>query len=354
MEFRTIIRDIELKKIAPVYLLHGEEPYFIDEVTEYIESHVLDEASKSFCQSILYGRDVTIDQVLSLCKGFPMMGDRQVVIVKEAQDMADFRKRGDGEGEKAASGKKGGKKEIDGMQMLEAYLAAPTPTTMLVFAFKKKFDKRLKVFKAIESKGVVMNSEPVKENKLPEWISSYVQSKGLKITSDAAYLLAAYLGTQLGKVVNEVSKLAIILPKNSTITPQAIEQNIGISKDYNIWELQKALAAKDVLLSNRIIHYFESNPKQNPIQMVLPGLYSYFLKLAIYLSLPDKRNAASEMGINPFALDEYKRAASLYQPEKVERIIGYLREADKRAKGIGTLNTEDGDIMRELVFKILH
>jgi DNA polymerase III subunit delta len=354
MEFRTIIRDIELKKIAPFYLMHGDEPYFIDEVTDYIENHVLDEASKSFCQTILYGRDVTLDQVLSLSKGFPMMGDRQVVIVREAQDMADFKKRGDGDGEKSATGKKGGKKEIDGLQMLETYLAAPTPTTMLVLAFKKKFDKRLKVFKTIESKGVVMNSDPIKENKLPEWISAYVQTKGLKITSDAAHLLAAYLGTQLGKVVNEVSKLAIILPKGSTITPQVIEQNIGISKDYNIWELQKALAAKDVLMSNRIIQYFESNPKQNPIQMTIPGLYNYFLKLAIFLSLPDKKNAAAEMGVNPFAIDEYKRAAAMYPAVKVERIIGYLREADKRVKGIGTLNTEDGDIMRELVFKILH
>jgi DNA polymerase III subunit delta len=239
MEHLKIIRDIELKNVKPVYLLAGEEPFFIDQVCDYLEDNYLDEASRAFCQTVVYGRDVSMDQVLSLAKGFPMMGDKQVVIVKEAQDMRDWKKQED-------------------MKGFEAYLSHPTPSTLLLFAFKKGFDKRTKIYKSIEKAGVVFNSEKVKEAKLPDWISSYVASKGFKINTDASRMLAEYLGTDLGKVVNEMSKLAIILPAGASITPQVIEENIGISKDYNVWELQKALGQKDVLKANRIINYFEA------------------------------------------------------------------------------------------------
>ena len=257
MEHLRIIRDIELKNFKPIYFLMGEEPYFIDVVTEYIENHVLDDACKAFGQTIVYGRDVSMEQVISLSKSFPMMGDKQVVIVKEAQDMKEWKSR---------------KKEDDDedMKHLLHYLQQPTPSTLLVFNYKNKtLDKRKKVYKQLEKQGVVFDSQKIKDYKLPEWIENYVKSRGFKINGGAAQLLAEYLGTDLSKVVNAVNKLAIILPIGSEINGQHIEQNIGISKDYNVWELQKALGQKDVMKANRIIQYFEANPKSNPIQMVL-------------------------------------------------------------------------------------
>jgi DNA polymerase III subunit delta len=336
MQHLQIIRDIEMKKTKPVYMLMGEEPYFIDLIVDYIEDKVLDEASKAFCQTVVYGRDVSMDQVLSLAKGFPMMGDQQIVIVKEAQDMRDWKKQ-------------------DDLKGFEAYLANPTPSTLLVFSYKHKtLDKRTKVYKQLEKVGVVFNSEKVKDYKLSDWIESYVKSRGFTITAQSAQLLSEYLGTDLSKVVNEINKLSIILPAGSTITEKHIEENIGISKDYNVFELQKALNMKDVLKANRIINYFESNPKANPIQMVLPSLYSHFTKLAMFISLKDKKEAAKELGVNPYFINDYRDAATRFSAMKVERIISYIREADKRAKGVDNVSIEDGDIMKELVFKILH
>jgi len=343
MEHLRIIRDVEMKNYKPVYFLMGEEPYFIDQITDYIEDKVLDEASKAFGQTIVYGRDVTMEQVISLAKGFPMMGDKQVVIVKEAQDMKEWKSR------------KKDDDEDNELRSLEHYLNNPTPSTLLVFNYKHKtLDKRKKLYKTIEKKAQIFDSQKIKDYKLADWISGYVKERGFKIHNTAAQLLAEYLGTDLSKVVNEVNKLALLIPKGSEITTQHIEDNIGISKDYNVWELQKALGQKDVMKSNRIIHYFEANPKANPIQMVIPSLYGYFSKLAAYVSAHDKGAAAKEMGINPFALNDYKEAASKYTAPKVERIIGYLRETDKKSKGVDNYSVENGDLMRELVFKILH
>lgn len=343
MEHLRIIRDIEMKNYKPVYFLMGEEPYFIDQITDYIEDRVLDEASKAFGQTIVYGRDVSMEQVISLAKGFPMMGDKQVVIVKEAQDMKEWKTR------------KKDDDEDNELRSLEHYLNNPTPSTLLVFNYKHKtLDKRKKLYKTIEKKAQIFDSQKIKDYKLAEWISGYVKERGFKIHSTAAQLLAEYLGTDLSKVVNEVNKLALLLPAGSEITTQHIEDNIGISKDYNVWELQKALGQKDVMKSNRIIHYFEANPKANPIQMVIPSLYGYFSKLAAYVSAQDKGAAAKEMGINPYALNDYKEAAAKYTAPKVERIIGYLRETDKKSKGVDNYSVENGDLMRELVFKILH
>ncbi len=336
MDHLRIIRDIELKNYKPIYVLMGEEPYFIDLVTECIEDKVLDEASKAFGQTIVYGRDVNMEQIVSLAKGFPMMGDKQVIIVKEAQDMKDWKK-------------------ADDLKPLEHYIQHPTPSTILVFAYKNKtLDKRTKIYKAIDKIGLVFDSQPIRDYKLPEWIEGYIGQRGYKIQKNAAHLLAEYLGTDLSKVVNEINKLAIILLAGTNITAQHIEENIGISKDYNVWELQKALAQKDILKSNRIIHYFEANPKSNPIQMVIPSLYSYFSKMAMYISLPDKKNAAAELGISPYGLNDYKEAATKYSAPKVERIISYLRETDKKAKGVDNYSVENGELMKELVFKILH
>ncbi len=353
MDYLRIIRDIEMGKVAPIYLLHGEEPYFIDLITDKIEESVLDESSKAFGQTIVYGRDVTLDQVLSQARSFPMMGDKQVVIVKEAQELKEFKRKKEEDEEDSKDEDKSAAKTT--MNQLESYAANPLNTTVLVFALKnKKLDKRLKAVKAIEKNGVHFESEKVKDYKLSEWIKNYAQSKGFGMDQKVSDILADYLGNDLSKVVNEISKLAIILPKGTKISPEHIEDNIGISKDFNVWELQRALGEKDVLKANRIIHYFENNPKNNPIQMVIPTLYGYFSKLAVFISLTDKSQAASVLGVNPYAINDYKAASTRYDARKVERIIGYLRQADRQSKGIEGRSLEAGDIYRELIYKTLH
>lgn len=341
MEYHRILRDIELKNLKPVYLLMGEESYFIDEITSAIEEKVLDEASKAFCQTIVYGRDVSLDSIVHSAKSFPMMGDRQVLIVKEAQDIKEWKS------------KKKDAEETD-FKSIISYLQNPTPSTMLVLCYKGKFDKRKKIYKLFEKHGLVFESEKIKDHKLPDWIEKFVSVQGLKINHNSARLLADYLGTDLSKVVNAVNKLSIVLHGKGEITPAIIEENIGISKDYNIFELTKALNEKDILKSNRIINYFEANQKQNPIQLTLPLLYNHFSKLAAYMSYKDKKQAATELGIHPYAMNDCKEAVNNYSPQKVERIISYIRESDKKAKGIDNVSIDVGEIMKELIFKILH
>jgi len=336
MEYLQIIRDIENKKYSPIYLLMGEEAYFIDLITDCIEEKVLDESARAFGQTVVYGRDVSMNQVTSLAKGFPMMGDRQVVIVKEAQEMKDWKKE-------------------EELVSLEAYLKHPTPSTILVFAMKNKtLDKRKKLYKSLDKTGVVFTSEKIRDYKMGEWIDAYVKAQGFRISHNASALLAEYLGNDLSKVVNEIGKLAINLEAGSEITPKIIEENIGISKDYNVWELQKALGSKDVLKANRIVNYFEANPKANPIQMVIPSLYGFFAKLSVYQDARDKKEAARELGLNYYSSTDYKVAATNFSVPKVERIIGYLRDADKKSKGINNYSVSHGELMKELVFKILH
>lgn len=363
MDYLKIIRDIEMGKVAPIYLLDGDEPYFIDLITDKIEECVLDEMAKAFGQTIVYGRDVSLEQVLSLSRGFPMMGDKQVVIVKEAQDIKEFKRKkqaskepGDGDSEDETEVQEDDKNNSkSAMELLELYASNPIPTTVLVFALKnKKLDKRLKAVKAIEKTGVHFESEKVKDYKLPDWIKNYAQAKGFGMDQKVSEILAEYLGNDLSKVVNEISKLAIILPKGTKITSEHIEDNIGISKDFNVWELQRALGEKDVLKANRIIHYFENNPKNNPIQMVIPVLFGYFSRLAVYISLADKAQAASAMGISPYMVNDYKAASTRYDARKVERIISYLRQADRQSKGLEGRTLEAGDIYRELIYKTLH
>jgi len=356
MDHLRLLRDIEMKKFKPVYLLMGEEPYFIDVVTDAIEDKALDEASKAFGQTIVYGRDVSMEQIVGLAKSFPMMGDRQVVIVKEAQDMSDWRKTaGDDDEAKIETKKVKGQKVTEPLKFLEHYLSNLTPSTILVFAYKGKLlDKRLKVYNKFKEVAEIFTSNTLKDGALVNWINGYVTQTGLKIDPGASILLAEYLGNDLSKIVNEVSKLAIALLKGTTITTKHIEENIGISKDYNIWELHKCIGQKNIEKANRIIHYFESNPKAHPIQMLIPSLYSFFTRCAIYHAIPDKSNAASEMGISPFALPDYREATKNYNSKKVERIMTSLRKADKQVKGIDSGQITDGEIMKELLFRILH
>ena len=337
MDHLRIQRDITSGKIAPIYVFMGDEPFFVDQLTDYIEEHVLDEAEKAFNQTIVYGRDASMDQILSLAKGYPMMGERQVVIVKEAQDLKEWKKS-------------------DLLSELEHYVEHPQPSTMLIFAFKnKKLDKRLKVAKAIANTGVVFESAKVKEAQLPKWVEGYLEPKGYTIEPRAAQLLAEYLGSHLSKLVNALDKLSIVVPQEQAINLSHIEENVGISKDYNVFELQKAIAEKNVLKANQIINYFEANPKANPIQMVLPILYNFFSRLLAYQTFKGPRaELAKKLGTSPWALRDVEAAATRYPSQKAARIITYIRECDMKSKGVNNVGTPPGMLMKELIFKILH
>ncbi len=338
MPHRQILRDIQAGTLKPLYLLHGEEPHFIDVLTKALESSVVDESMRDFNQSVFYGKDSDLESILDAARRFPMMSERQLVLVREAQDLAAWRRSAE-------------------MERLEAYANQPLDTTVLVFAFKgKKADGRLKAVKAIQKNGIVFLSERVRDYKLPAWIEGAVRESGLAIKPTNATLLAEHLGTNLGKVMNELNKLAIVLPKGSEITSDVIEQHIGISKDYNVFELQNALASKDILKANRIVNYFESNPKDHPVAMLMPVLGSFFGKLFAYQSLSDTnpQNAARVLKCAPFAVKQYAAASRQYSVAKVGRIFGYLREADKKSKGQGNASISDGMLLREAIFKILH
>jgi DNA polymerase-3 subunit delta len=336
MEHLNLIRDIKKGNTAPVYFLMGEEAYFIDEVLNAIENDVLSENERIFGLNVLYGRDVTIKDVIHMARSFPMSGEKQVVVVREAQDLREWKK-------------------TDDMAVFESYLKNPLTTTVLALAFKDKvLDKRLKISKAILKYARVFQSDRVKEDRIPAWIQGYMASKGASIDHAASNLLAEYLGNDLGKVVNELGKLIIIVPAGTTITAKHIEENIGISKDFNVWELQKALAVKDIQKSNRIINYFEANPKASPVQLVIPSLYSFFARVAVFVTFPDHNTAQKAMSINSYAYSDCRAASNNYSKQKIELIIGHLREADRRSKGIDNESIENGMMMKELVFKILH
>lgn len=327
-----IISDITKKAYAPVYLLCGEEPYYIDVISDYIEENVLDESEREFNQAILYGRDVDAGKVIEYAKRFPMMSQYQVVIVKEAQDM----------------------KTIDD---LTTYVEKPLSSTILVLCYKyKKYDKRKALAKIADKKGIYYESARMYQEKMPAWITEYVTSKGYKITSKAAVLLGDFLGTDLSKVANETGKLFILLPKGSTITEDIIEKNIGISKDYNFFEFQEALASRNIEKANRIVNFFNSNPKENPLVKIVPMTYSFFSKVIICAALPDKSqgSVASALGIAPFIARDYAKAAGNYSYEKLTNVISILREFDLKSKGVDIGSTQGPDLMKEMVFRILH
>jgi len=338
MPHRQIIRDIQAGSFKPVYLLHGEEPYFIDEIAKALESSVVEESMRDFNQTILYGRDVNIDQVLEASRRFPMMAERQLVLVREAQDWGAWRRKED-------------------MEKLEAYANSPVSSTVLVFCFKnKKADGRLKAVKAVSRAGVLFLSEKVRDYKLPEWISGYVAASGLKISAQGAQILAEYLGNDLRKVANELKKLQIVLPAGTEIGPEHIEKHIGISKDYNVFELQRALGSKDLARAQRITEFFAANPKDHPVAMIMPVLNSYFSKIYAYHGLKDRSGpgAAKALRCAPFAVKQYAEAARHYSLDKVGRIFGYLREADRKSKGQGNASISDSFLLKEAIFKILH
>lgn len=340
MTAAEILKDIKNRKYKPLYLLHGEEPYFIDLVSNYIEHSLLPEAEKGFNQTVVYGKDTEIMAVLNAAKRYPMMADYQVVLVKEAQDMK-WGKDDDG------------KKSID---PLLSYLENPLPSTILVFCYKYgKFDKRKKTYKAIEKSGLVFESAPLYDSKIPAWIEGYISDKGYKINQQASAMLSEYLGNDLSKIANELEKLMLNVSAGQEITLKHIHDNIGISKEYNVFELQTALSKKDAFKVNQIINYFEANPKANPIVLVLGNLNNYFSKVLAYHYVKDKsqQNLARELGVNPYFVKDYEQAGRSYNYQKTMQIISYLREYDLKSKGVES-NAPHGELMKELMFKILH
>ena len=321
-----IINDIKLGKPASIYFLFGDEPYYIDAISGYIEQHVLTEEEKGFNQTVLYGRDVSVNEIISTAKRYPMMAERQVVIVKEAQDLS---------------------RTID---QLLPYAEQPQPTTVLVFCYKyKKFDKRKKLYKAIEKNGVLFESKKLYENQIPDWIRRVLASKGYTITPKASQMLVEFLGNDLGKINNELEKLQIISKPGAQFTPELIEENIGISKDFNNFELQNAIGSKDVAKAFKIIQYFGHNSKNHPLVMTVALLFSFFSKILKYHALTNKADAARALGVSPYFIKDYQIAARNYPMKKASKIISAIREIDMKSKGVGAGNITQGDLLKELL-----
>ncbi|CAM4151062.1 DNA polymerase III subunit delta [Flavobacterium antarcticum] len=331
-EIIRIVKDINEKRIKPIYFLMGDEPYYIDKLSDYIEQNVLTEEEKGFNQTVLYGRDVEVEDIISTCKRYPMMSDYQVVIVKEAQDLS---------------------RTID---KLEAYVDNPTPTTILVVCYKyKTLDKRKKMVKTIEKTALLFESKKLYDTALPQWLKRVLSGKKLDIEPKASAMLIDFLGNDLSKISNEIDKLAIVLPAGSTITPEVIEKNIGFSKDFNIFEFQKAIGQKNVLKSYSIAYYFHDNPKDHNVIAVTGILFSFFSKLLQYHGLKDKspKNTASVLKISPYFVGDYEMAAKNYPMRKVSQIVAALRDIDVKSKGVGaTLN--DKELYKTLLFSVFN
>ena len=330
-EVIKIVNDIKAGNIKPIYFLMGEEPYYIDKLSDYIEQNVLSEEEKGFNQTILYGRDVSIEDIVSTAKRYPMMADRQVVIVKEAQELT---------------------RTID---KLESYAANPMPSTVLVFCYKyKTLDKRKKVTKLLEKNGLVYESKKLYDNQVGQWITRVLQGKGYAIEPKANAMLVEFLGTDLSKINNELEKMQIILPKGSTITPKQIEENIGFSKDFNVFELRKAIGDRNQLKAYQIAHYFAENPKDNPMVVTTSLVFSFFLNLLQYHGLKDKnpKNVASVLKVNPYFLKDYDIALKNYPMKKVSAIVAALRDIDVKSKGVGANSLSNNDLLREMLVKV--
>jgi DNA polymerase III subunit delta len=345
MKFDEIIAGLQNKIYYPVYFLMGEESYFIDEISDYIADHVLDETEKEFNQTIVYGRDVDVPTIISYAKRFPMMANYQVVIVKEAQDVRNL---------VPDSKEKDDKKE---KHPLEAYFGNPLKSTILVICYKyKTLDRRKTFAKSIDKNGVLFESDKLFESHLPSWIQDQLKKKSYTIRPEAALMLSEFLGSDLSKISNELTKLTINIPQGTEITPLHIEQNIGISKDFNVFELQRALGKKDIYKSYQIVNYFAANLKENPNQKTIPVLHSYFSKILYYHHLQDKNknSVCSALNINPFFYPEYVMSARNFSERKVRQVISLLRKYDMKSKGVDNASIPDGEILKELVYQILH
>lgn len=332
-EVLKILNDIKGGNIKPIYFLMGEEAYYIDIISDYIEKNVLSEEEKGFNQTVLYGRDVTIEDVVSTAKRYPMMAERQVVIVKEAQDLS---------------------RTID---KLENYAENPMLTTVLVICYKyKTLDKRKKSTKLLAKSGLVYESKKLYENQVGDWIKRILANKKYTIEPKANAMLVEFLGNNLGKINNELEKLQIVLPKGSVITAKDIEENIGFSKDFNVFELRKAIGERNQLKAYTIAENFANNPKENPMVVTTSLVFGFFIQLLKYHGLKDRnpKNVASVIGINPFFIKEYDVALKNYPMRKVSQIVASLRDIDVKSKGVGANAMSNSDLLREMLYNIFN
>lgn len=332
-EVLKIVNDIRNSNIKPIYFLMGEEPYYIDKLSDYIEQNVLAEEEKGFNQTILYGRDVTIEDIVATAKRYPMMAERQVVIVKEAQDLT---------------------RTID---KLESYVENPMLSTVLVFCYKyKTLDKRKKMTKLMDKVGVVYESKKLYDNQVGDWIKRVLSGKNYSIEPKANAMLVEFLGTDLSKINNELEKLQIILPKGSTITPKHIEENIGFSKDFNNFELLNALGSRNQLKAFQIAQYFSDNQKANPLVVTTSTVFGFFIKILKYHGLKDRnpKNVASVLGVSPYFLKDYDLALKNYPMKKVSQIVSAIRDIDVKSKGVGANALSQSDLLREMLYKIFN
>ena len=332
MNYKDIITSINNKDLHPVYFLMGDEPYYIDKISNKFAQNLLSAEQQEFNQIILYGKDITTPQIIAEAKQFPFGSEKRVVIVKEGQ-------------------------QLKNIEALYAYIENPQPTTVLVISYKgKSIDKRKKFGKILSRKCIVFESNKLYEDKIPSWIVSYVNEKEYTIDNSATAVLAEYLGSDLSKITNELDKLMLIIKKEEQITTKVIEENIGISKDYNVFELQNALGRKDVVKANQIINYFAKNTRTHHILPILNALFSFFQKVITYHFLRDKtsKSVASSLKVNPFFVSQYQRAARNYNKKQLFCIFEHLKEYDLRSKGVNNKSTNQGELLKELIFKILH
>ena len=326
-----LITDIKESKIAPIYFLMGEEAYYIDIISDYIESHVLAEEEKGFNQMVLYGKDVSIQDIVSNAKRYPMMAERQVIIVKEAQNL------------------------IKTIEQLVDYAKNPQPTTVLVFNYKyKTLDKRKALYKTLSKSAVVFESKKIYEDKIPSWIQNFLRAKQLTITPKASSMLTEFLGNDLSKIANELTKLELVVGTHKEVTPEIIEENIGISKDFNNFELQKALGHLNHKKAYQIVNYFAQNSKQHPFVLTISILYMYFSKLMKLHTVRDKNpgTVARALGVNPYFVNEYIIASRNFPMKRISGVLETLRIYDTKSKGVGA-NLSPRDLYNELIYNIL-
>lgn len=335
-ELELIFKNIKNKEFLPIYFFHGEEAYYIDIAVKALENDVLTEDEKAFNQTVVYGKDTNYNEILALAKQYPMMGDKQLIIVKEAQDL---------------------KLNDEETKILEKYVENPVESTILVFAHKhKKVDSRKKVFKTLDKAKMLFHSEPVKDYNLAKWIDDEAKNLQIKLAPGISQLLADYLGNDLSRIANELNKMKLVLKDGEVLDGKLVETHIGISKEFNVFELQKALGKKDANTAFKIAYYMGKNPKTNPIVMTIGNLYNFFSNVVLYhtVSHQSPPTIASELGINPYFVKDYAEAARLYPLKFATRIISVLREIDLKSKGLGAVNMDEGELLKEMVYKIIN
>jgi len=332
----TVLKDLEARKFSPLYFLHGEEPFPIDQITNWLEKKALPESERGFNQTVVYGKETSISTILESARRFPMMAQYQLIVVKEAQELPDFNRK-------------------ESQERLSNYAKKPVPSTILVFAYKKKLDGRTELTKTLDKFAVLVETKPLYDNQIPNWIRDYCKQHQFPIQEKAVHVLAEYIGNDLSRIANEIDKIRINYSAGTEITDDMVMKYVGISKEYNVFELQTALANRDVLKANQIVQYFADNTKTNPIIPVLSNLFQYFVKILLvhqHKSKP-KEELAKILKVNPYFVGEYLTAAQHYSLGKTLQVISLIQQADLHVKGIDSV-TEESGVMKELTYKILH